>query len=450
MKKNIGILGLGVTGTSLYKYFVSKGYNKILCYDDQAAKRKSFLSRFDDATIIDISDSCWKNLDVIYLSPGISSEHKIYDISTKYSIGISSDIDLFYSQNINSKFIAITGTNGKTTVTSLVFHIMKSAGIDCDVGGNIGQPVLNMRFGKAFYILELSSFQIDLLKIFKPTLSLIVNIFPDHLDRYKDFTSYIHSKFKLCMLSDINVIGIFNDITSKFYTEYTKSYPNKHIITFFHSSIYNYDSRMDSNSLYIKNSTIIDNISGKTYHLPDKINLLGDHNQSNILAGYIICRIFNIPATQILQYIRSFESLEHRLQYIGYKYKISFYNDSKATNSNATKSALLALEDILWILGGVCKETDFSALDVALLNVRKAYVFGKDRLILSRYLEGKLALELFDCLDEAFLKAVEDAGLLNRSCNILLSPVAASFDQFSNFMHRGNHFVDLVKQFLIK
>ena len=195
IKQKIGIFGLGKTGISVYEEL--QGKCDVIVYDDLKANRDIFEELYTNNSIDDLSDSRWQNLDKIVLSPGIPLTHKIVNIAKNFNIPIISDIDLLFEKSKNLNFIAVTGTNGKSTTTALISHILNSNGLDYPVAGNIGVPALQAKASKDGYILELSSFQLDLVKTFTAKIAVLLNITPDHLDRHQDMTGYIAAKSKI-------------------------------------------------------------------------------------------------------------------------------------------------------------------------------------------------------------------------------------------------------------
>ncbi len=442
----IGIFGLGSTGISLYMYFKDQIVINLYCDDDLTLQKNIFAERFGKSNLVPISDARWKSLGIIYVSPGVSPDHLIFSIAYENKIEISSDIDLFYENNINSKFICITGTNGKSSTTSISSQILCKHNKDLEIGGNIGIPVMSLPFKKAIYLLEISSFQIDLIKSLRPYISLCLNIAPDHLDRYCDMDQYILSKKKILDLSQIIVIGINNKYSENLYYLLTKNMKNhkKRIITFSWNAIYPFASDI----LVTSKNELVDNyFDYKIYSIP---RLKGFFHYMNIAACYIISRLNGIFAKDFMDNLIQVNFLKHRLEYLGSKFGISFYNDSKATNSDSVKFALSSFRNIFWILGGLIKEHDFSCLDQYLSNVKKAYLIGENVDVLSEYLiKNRISYIVCYSLECAVERSIADASLESaEEINIILSPACASYDQFKNFQERGNMFTQYVTAFL--
>jgi UDP-N-acetylmuramoylalanine--D-glutamate ligase len=436
--KKIGIFGLSTTGKSICETI--KDYTKnIVCWDDSENNRFNFGER---NLLINISDTKWQALDIVFISPGIPNEHEIFLLVKKYKISVSSDIELFLHNNKNSRIIGITGTNGKSTTTSLIGHILNNSGYDFPIGGNIGVPVLSLPQNKEGYVLELSSFQLDLLSFFNPYISVLLNIAPDHLDRYKTFAKYRKAKMKALNGDGIKIIGTSTEYSKEIYDQLLQK-GEKNIIAISNQA-------KQKNVISCIDNCIEDNFYDyATYKLPVLPNLIGTNNQENIAASYAVCRSIGMQAQEIISQLSSFVSLKHRMQNIGSKENITYYNDSKATNSSSAAGSLASMDNILWLAGGIFKENNLDLIEKYLSNVRKAYLFGKSSLLFSQYLKNRIDFEIFPDMQEAFAKAYLDAKNVNEPVNILLAPACASLDQFSNFEERGNKFIDLCNEKLL-
>lgn len=395
--KRLGILGLGKTGLASYEYLKNTA-DIIVCWDDNLP---------DQSTSLD--DDIWRSLDYIIASPGISLKgHKILSLD----VPIISDIDVLYLDNPNSTFISITGTNGKSTTTALTSHILGFTAC-----GNIGIPALRAPKNKG-YTLEISSFQLDLIKFFKPKIAAILNISADHLDRYSSMDNYVKSKLSIAKNMDKDGYLLLN-LDDPILSLHINDFANTNVRTF---SLKN----KDADFLY------------QDY----ESNLIGIHNRYNILVSSAICKLLKTP--QISEKIKNFKSLPHRLEFVGKIEDISFYNDSKATNKESSQVALNALSNIFWLSGGRPKNDGIEDLD--LNNVQKVYLFGEARFQFAEYTK-KLGKDYFiaETLNEVLAQAMKDAQNLNA--NVLLSPACSSFDQFKNFENRGDYFKKLVKDY---
>ncbi|WP_375330978.1 UDP-N-acetylmuramoyl-L-alanine--D-glutamate ligase [Candidatus Tisiphia endosymbiont of Oplodontha viridula] len=441
--KNIGIVGLGKTGIAAWK--VLNKVAKVICYDQAKSSRDAFTKIYGSDSLVSLSDLQWQNLDKILLSPGIPLSHDIVTMANSYNIPITSDIDLLFEEvrlrePEAANFIGITGTNGKSTTTALTSHILQSCGFDYQVGGNIGFPVLAMRLDSKGYVLELSSFQLDLLNSFKAKIVVLLNITQDHLDRHNNMQGYIAAKKKIFDRIDKDsfaIISVDHEITKNIFLELQKE-NRTNVVPISTYEILN-------KGISICNNIIYDNIFEPiTINLHNNNYLQGIHNQENIAASYAVCRIIGAMPEQIIAAIGLFKGLPHRMQYVGTMQGISFYNDSKATNGIAASKSISSLDNIYWLAGGIAKEGGITELEPWFYKIRKAYLFGQDKDIFASFLNGKvdyqICQDLTEAFNSAFKDAMEDMGGIK---NILLAPACASYDQFKNFEERGELFIKL-------
>jgi UDP-N-acetylmuramoylalanine--D-glutamate ligase len=441
--KNIGIVGLGKTGIAAWK--VLNKVAKVICYDQAKSSRDAFTKIYGSDSLVSLSDLQWQNLDKILLSPGIPLSHDIVTMANSYNIPMTSDIDLLFEEvrlrePEEANFIGITGTNGKSTTTALTSHILQSCGFDYQVGGNIGFPVLAMRLDSKGYVLELSSFQLDLLNSFKAKIVVLLNITQDHLDRHNNMQGYIAAKKKIFDRIDKDsfaIISVDHEITKNIFLELQKE-NRTNVVPISTYEILN-------KGISICNNIIYDNIFEPiTINLHNNNYLQGIHNQENIAASYAVCRIIGAMPEQIIAAIGLFKGLPHRMQYVGTIQGISFYNDSKATNGIAASKSISSLDNIYWLAGGIAQEGGITELEPWFYKIRKAYLFGQDKDIFASFLNGKvdyqICQDLTEAFNSAFKDAMEDMGGIK---NILLAPACASYDQFKNFEERGELFIKL-------
>ena len=297
-----------------------------------------------------------------------------------------------------------------------------------------------MELSKSGYVLELSSFQLDLLKSFKAKIAVLLNITPDHLDRHQTMDLYIAAKKKIFERMDkdsFGIINVDNDISRKVFLE-LKNESRINLIPISTCKI------LDK-GISILNSKIYDNISEKLIiDLPPNKYLQGIHNLENIAASYAACRTIDINPEQIITSINTFQGLPHRMHYIGIIKGINFYNDSKATNVQAASMSIGALDNIYWLAGGVAKEGGIEQLESLFNKIKKAYLFGQDKELFAKTLKNKVDFEICQNLEQAFNFAFIDAiKSTDKLKNILLAPACASYDQFKNFEQRGELFTKL-------
>ena len=440
--KKIGIFGLGLTGTSVYRSLMTV-VKELICHDDSKVNIEKFIKEFGSSHVLSINNQKWKTLDKIVISPGIPHSHQIFQIALENKIPVTSDIELFIEENPNSEFIFITGTNGKSTVTALTGHILHKAGLDYHVGGNIGKAVMSLPYHRKGYVFELSSFQIELLTRIDAKISVITNITPDHLDRYKNVEDYARVKEKIFTPNSLKIIGVNSLITRNIYRKFKKVY-NPKIIPIS-------NSKQIEGGIFYDNNYLYDNIESNkvSLPLPSLPHLQGFHNKENIAIAYAICKSLLVPSSVIIKALESFKGLEHRMQYIGSYKNINFYNDSKATNISSALASLSAFNNIIWFAGGKFKEESFDELKPVLKNIKKAYFFGESKNLFAEFLDlvssPKPGYELCENLEEAFNKAMEYSIKTSEKLNFLLAPACASYDQFKNFEERGTLFIKLVQ-----
>lgn len=441
-----GIVGLGNTGVSAY--WALKNYaQQIICYDDDAGRS------VNQEDLVDLTSRCWQQLDRILVSPGILPAHPIFKLARAYKIPITSDVELLFEQCPAANFIAVTGTNGKSTTTALIAHILNINKLDYPAGGNIGCAALSLPLGRPGYVLELSSFQLDLLQIFRARVAILLNITPDHLDRYHTMQAYISSKeqiFSRQQPANFRIIGVDNPASRAVFAGFNHGRTAGHPRLIAISAV-----QSQPNGVAALAQKLHDNIfEPLVIDLAENKYLPGAHNRENIAASYAACRLTGLAPEQIIAAISSFKGLAHRMQYVGSitvraggnSRSLNFYNDSKATNSAAAAQSITALDNIYWLAGGIAKAGGIEGLAAHFARIRKAYFFGQAKELFAQVASGKINFQLCDNLAAAFKQACLDAERSDDRQdikNILLAPAGASQDQFKDFEERGNHFISL-------
>lgn len=434
------VLGLGITGIGAVKA-LSKSGAKVYGWDDSPEKVSQGKQESEGLAIFTHPKELnWQEIDALILSPGIPTngerKHPVVSLAEGLQKPIMTDIDLLYLAYPNAKYIGITGTNGKSTTTALVGHILKNHGYDAQVGGNIGKSVLEFTPAdeNTFYVIETSSYQLEILKDAKFDVCIFLNITPDHLDRHLNFENYFQAKAKIFEHQKRDGISIINiDI------------PELQLVR---ASLLNCISFSTSNSdadVSFIGSSLNDIQKGFSVDLSSLSNLPGEHNKENIQAAYCACKLYNISPKEIIESVRSFEGLPHRMQKIHECRDIQFINDSKASNSVSTEKALQCFKNIHWIVGGLPKSEGLANLSKDLLpNVKTAYLIGEAEDNFAKFMDAA-GVKYKKCgnLNNAILNIKENA---TAGDNVLLSPACASFDQFKNFEHRGEVFCKLVKE----
>jgi UDP-N-acetylmuramoylalanine--D-glutamate ligase len=446
--KKIGVLGLGISGIGSYMS-LREGGADVIVWDESPNSRANFLNKMlykfnrpsVENSIVDIDSNLWHDLEFIIFSPGIPTHfphpHKLVEIAKKHNIKIICDIEVMSQSDPYNDIIAITGTNGKSTVTMLTSHILKTAEIPMEVGGNIGAAALSLnrlRVGGK-YVIECSSYQLELMENFKPKVAVLLNLSINHTDRYKNFDDYIEAKLNIFYnqnQADYVIINYDNNITREIYYRLLSSKKFKKVIPF------SVESEL-KNGGYIKNGKLFYD-KNLSFKLPANWFLKGKHNEENILASVIAAHCVGVNAEKIFtQAIETFIGLKHRMEYLGAKKGVVYINDSKATNMIAVQKALTSFKDIAWIAGGSAKgEADFSLLENNLGNVKKAFLIGESADKIALFLDQhKISYKKCDTLKKAFEEATNYS--LGKGI-VLLSPGFPSFDQFKNFAERGEIF----------
>ncbi len=440
-KQNYFIYGFSKSGQSALK-FLQKKANKIFVYDKSEEKQKLAL------TFCDVAQNCYvlrfitadiiKMCDQLVLSPGVS----IYDKWVKYAkrIGKSviSELELG-SRKIKNKLVAITGTNGKTTTTRLVAHILNTAHKKAVCVGNIGYPLTQARQEenkRTIFVCETSSFQLEAIKSFRPHISCVLNITPDHLDRHKTFKNYRSTK-----------LNIFKNQTKKDFLVFNQNFKitkssNCQRAKFSLQKEVNFGCYIREGFVYFKTQ------KGKCKQVcKSNFNLIGRHNTENILAAITICKIFKVKNRHIVKALQTFDVSGHRLQKVFESGGVSYYDDSKATNIDATLCACRSFDkSINLILGGSDKGYNYDLLFKNLpSNVKNIIICGQVRHKLEESAQKfQLSVNIFENLNKATTFACKNA---KAGEIVLLSPASASFDEFQNYKHRGEMFLRYIKDF---
>lgn len=413
--KRYAILGLARSGMAVLESLHASGA-ELLAWDNREELRDSVA---DKALIADPLESDLTGYDAIVLSPGVPvNNHPIAQKAKADGVPIIGDIELFAQARASlppHRVVGITGTNGKSTTTALVHHILESAGVPTVMGGNIGVPILSQEPlpDGGVYVLELSSYQIDLTNSLDCDVALLLNISPDHLDRYNGFDAYAASKARL-----FDMLG--SDHTAIFASNDEKSRLALHGLR---------DLGRVQN--------IVDTSSAEIAGQPDWPSLQGPHNLQNAIAAIAVVGALGIPKDEWRPALASFGGLAHRMERVAESHGVLFVNDSKATNPASTGPALGAYPKIHWILGGLPKSDALTECEPFYKNVVRAYTIGEAGPMFGKLLADHVPVE--PC--EMMLTAVQQAAANAKPGEVvLLSPACASFDQFRDFEARGNCF----------
>jgi len=433
----VSVIGLGISGFYTAMFLKKRGID--VCVNDikkENELNKDYVRKIKEVGC-EVSFGGYDRKailksDMIVISPGVPKDLDILNEARKIGIPVIGEIELAY-KFVKSPIIAITGTNGKSTVTSLIGEILKGAGINVFVGGNIGRPFISFLLEDKRYeyiVLEISSFQLDTIKSFSPSISIILNITPDHLDRYRSFDDYVKSKLSLIENQRYGY-AILND-EDKILSQVSPK--GVRVLRYGIEKKQGRCAFIDGDSIVL----CLDNVE-KRFPIRD-IRLRGEHNLLNLMPAIISSIIIGINRDLIEDAVRRFKGLPHRIEFVFEKDGIAFYDDSKATNIDSSIKAIRSFkEPIILIAGGKDKGLSYFELaKEAKGRVKYAVFIGEtaDRMKMEFEKEG-IRSEIADTMQDAVSKAVSRA---EKGDIVLLSPAASSFDMFRDYAHRGDEF----------
>ncbi|MEQ8269169.1 MAG: UDP-N-acetylmuramoyl-L-alanine--D-glutamate ligase [Parvibaculum sp.] len=446
-KRNVAVLGLGKSGLATVRALEAGGAN-VFAWDDAGDKRAEAMR--EGFTLTDAAGWDWKTLAALILSPGIPlthpAPHAAVTKAKAAGVEVIGDIELFQravkAGKTGAKIVAITGTNGKSTTTALIGHMVRRCGGEAQVGGNIGKAVLDLEAPAkgTVYVVEVSSYQIDLAPALAPDIAVLLNITPDHIDRHGTVENYAAVKARLFRhqtAKDTAVIGIDEQRTTDICTRESA----RRMATVVPVSV----GKTISRGVYALDGVLYDSTGTQTAKAGDLRpirTLAGAHNWQNAAAAYAVGRALGYQRERIFAAFESFPGLAHRMEIVGEADGVRFVNDSKATNADAASKALATYENIYWIIGGKAKEGGIESLEPWFPRIRRAYLIGDAANMFARTLQGKVESIQCGTLDRAVEAASRDAVADDGSelRVVLLSPACASFDQFANFEERGDAF----------
>ncbi len=411
------VYGLGSTGVSVIKFFNKNKIKKFKVWDD---KKKNIFKNLRTKNLTQTLNK----VDYIVLSPGISLKKN--KKLNKFKKKIITDIDLFYLIKKKSRTIVITGTNGKSTTCKLLAHILKKNKFKCTIGGNIGTPILNAKnIEKGYVVIEASSFQLSHSKFIRPDFAIFTNFSNDHLDWHGQRNAYLNSKLKIFNLQKKNNVAIINENLRKIFLK--KKYSSKLVIPYY--------KKYEKIKLKIKNKYLTSNI-----------------NDENMIFVYTFANLLGIKKKNFIKSVNTFRGLPHRFEIFLKKNKVTFINDSKATSFKASQFALSSInKNIFWILGGLPKKHDKIKLGKLKKNITRCYLIGKNINFFKKQIKDKIDFRITKNLSNSVNKIFKDIKLHKQNDKtILLSPAAASFDQYKNFEKRGDEFKTLCRKYARK
>jgi UDP-N-acetylmuramoylalanine--D-glutamate ligase len=445
--RKVAVFGLGGSGLVSCSALLAGGADVIAFDDDAASVAKANAAGIPTA---DLRSVDWSRIVALVLAPGVPLTHPephwVVVLAKAAGVEIIGDVELFGRERAarapDAPFVAITGTNGKSTTTALTAHILRSAGRDVQMGGNIGVAILSLQppARERVHVIEVSSYQIDLAPTLKPTIGMLLNVTPDHLDRHGAMQNYAAIKERAVTDADVAVIAVDD--------AYARAIAERREKTGRPTSLVSAETNLDRG--FFMDGSCIMRGSERIADLAGIRTLRGQHNAQNAAAAVAAALALGLPVGAIQRGLSTFPGLPHRLEEVGRKGKVLFVNDSKATNADSADKALSSFPgDIFWILGGQAKEGGITSLTRFFPKIAKAYLIGEASDGFAAVLEGLAPYVRCGTLDVATATAAADAAASSAAEPIvLLSPACASFDQYRNFEIRGDHFRKLVKQLL--
>ena len=453
-KRNVAVLGLGKSGLATVRSLEAGGA-RVFAWDDAPAKRDEAAK--EGFLLADASSWDWSGLAAMILSPGIPFTHPEPHPAVKKAqaagVEVIGDIELFQravkASGKPARIVAITGTNGKSTTTALIGHMVRRCGGNVQVGGNIGKAVLELDAPEpsTVYVVEVSSYQIDLAPSLAPNVGVLLNITPDHIDRHGTVEHYAEVKARLFRNqgeNDTAIIGIDDERTCEICTREVARRIEKVAPVSVGKTI--------SRGIYALGGQLYDSLGTQTVKAGDLSaikTLAGAHNWQNAAAAYAAGRALGYQRERILAAFESFPGLAHRMEIVGEADGVRYVNDSKATNADAASKALATYDNVYWIIGGKAKEGGIASLEEWFPRVRRAYLIGEAASDFAQTLRGKVEAIHCGTLDRAVDAASRDAMADEAELKVvLLSPACASFDQFKSFEERGDVFRAVVQELL--
>ena len=443
--KTVAVMGLGKSGLSTARALMASGAN-VYAWDDSSDRRAE--AEAAGIPVASLTNGLWNDIDSLVLSPGIPhtfpEPHPVAARARAQGTEIVGDIELLARAEPAARYIGITGTNGKSTTTALIGHILETAKRAVQIGGNLGTPALDLAAldQTGTYVLELSSYQLELMPTAAFDIAVLLNITPDHLDRHGGMDGYKAAKqriFDHC--HGTAIIGI-DDPDSAAVCVTLRDNPAVNVIAVS-------GSLQVDGGVYAEDGILYDDTSGEPVEIMDLRNvqtLPGAHNAQNAAAAYAATQAAGLSRADIVNGIRSYPGLPHRQELIATIGGARYVNDSKATNPEATAKALGSYPLIYWIAGGKPKEGGLEAIEPFLPRIRHAYLIGEAAAAFDAALSGKIDTRISGTLAQAVRDAHAAVSAEHPSdAVVLLSPACASFDQFPNFEERGREFARLVR-----
>jgi len=440
--RSIAVFGLARSGLATVRAARDGGAAKIWAWDDKPAACAAAAAA--GATIAAPDERPWSDVACLVLAPGVPlthpEPHPVVGLARAAGVEIICDIELLYRQADGvAKFVAVTGTNGKSTTTALIGHILEAAGMDVAVGGNIGRAALDLPPPKSglVYVLELSSYQLDLTRRLRPDIAVWLNLSPDHLNRHGDMAGYQGAKEKIFAnmgAGDHAIIGVDDGISRNLADRLGAADGGPGLTTVCVGGHSDCDIFVDAHG-------VLHEQTGGTSDLSGLAHLRGAHNWQNAACAWGAVRRLGLAPDEVAAAMATFPGLAHRMEIVAQRGRVLFVNDSKATNADAAARALASFEPIYWIAGGQAKAGGIEPLADYFPKIAKAYLIGEAADAFSATLARRVPHVLAGDLAAALRLAAADAALDGADEPVvLLSPACASFDQFADFEARGDAF----------
>lgn len=446
--KTVALFGLGLSGVASARALTAGGAH-VMAWDDAETSRAAAAS--DGIEIADLNAADWSEFAALVLAPGVPLTHPEPHWTVKKAqvagIEIIGDTELFFRERkalgSRARVVAITGTNGKSTTAALTAHVLNAAGLNASLGGNIGTAILDLPplSDDQVYVIEFSSYQIDLTPGLEADAAALLNITPDHLDRHGTLENYAAVKSRIfsgLKEENLAVIGV-DDIHCR---AISGSLDGPYEVA--RVSVRNpVETGVSANNGVLREFSKDDEIAA--LDLTGIGSLRGAHNAQNAAVCYALARGMGLDADAIAQGLKTFPGLEHRMEEVGRLGKVLFINDSKGTNADAAAHALASFNNIFWIAGGIAKTGGIESLQGYFPSISHAYLIGEAAENFSRTLDGQVEHTICGTLKKAVAAAAKDAAESDAiEPAVLLSPACASFDQFRSFAVRGDAFKDAV------
>jgi UDP-N-acetylmuramoylalanine--D-glutamate ligase len=444
--QNVGVFGLGKAGEAAIASLIAGGAHVFAADDSEAGALRAAEKFPGKIRAVPFHEWPWASMKALVLSPGVPKTHpqphEVVKLADQHGCPVIGDIELLFRACPQARYVAITGTNGKSTTTTLIGHILKSCGVTCEVGGNLGTAALSLNpLGRdGVYVLELSSYQLDLVHTTRFDVAAFLNITPDHLDRHGSMEGYIAAKmhmFERQQPSDVAVIAVDDDYTAAIAATLAQGKAQQLVKISSHKAL--------PDGVYVQDGKLVD--GSHLFDLGNIVTLTGRHNWQNAAVAYSVARACGLSPDAIYKAMQTFSGLRHRLQLVATIRGVRFINDSKATNADATSNALAPYDAIYWIAGGKPKAGGIETLAPYFPHVVEAFLIGAAEEEFAATLQGKVAYARCGTLKEALRQAAEKAFNDGRNnAVVLLSPACASFDQWKSFEERGDAFCAMVEE----